>query len=317
MRHVPRRFAILAFAVIVVLVTGGTFDARAGDQLNLTTSTPSKSGESCAHPNLPATAAYAEIAGVDPNLTSLDVHAPDNACGAPVVMWVHGGGYAIGDKSNQMADKVSLFNDHGWILVSVNYRLTVAGDPTPARFPDHFADVAGAVAWVHAHIAAYGGDPTRLALLGHSAGADLVANVVTNPTYLANVGLGLDAVTCAGPLDTEGFDKTASEAGEKAQWVAAFGNNPNYLTETSATLLVKPGIGIPPVIGVVRGTTERQKIEAAFLDTLEAAGISVTRIDASSLTHAQVNNQIGQSGDTVMTAPIVTFLTNCFSTHAK
>ena len=64
------------------------------------------------------------------------------------------------------------------------------------------------------------------------------------------------AANCA-PLDTEGFNKTAAGTndpdGEKDQWRLALGDNPDYLTATSATNLIKPDIGIPPMIGVVRG----------------------------------------------------------------
>ncbi len=66
------------------------------------------------------------------------------------------------------------------------------------------------------------------------------------------------------------------------------------------------------MIGVVRGTPERHQIETAFLDALQAAGIAATTIDASGLSHNQVNSQIGRPGDTVMTEPIVHFLTDCF-----
>jgi arylformamidase len=211
---------------------------------------------------------------------------------------------------------VALFNAQGWILVSVNYRLTAPGQTASAQYPDHFDDVASAVAWVHEHISEYGGDPGRIALLGHSAGADIVANVATNPQYLRNAGLGLDALRCAGPLDTEGFDKVRAGAndpdGEKEQWKTALGNNPDYLTATSATLLVRPGIGIPPMIGVVRGTPQRQEIETAFLAAIRSAGIESTGIDARTLTHEQVNARIGAPGDTVMTAPLVGFLGRCF-----
>jgi arylformamidase len=121
---------------------------------------------------------------------------------------VHGGGYVIGDKANQMRYKIDLFNTQGWILVSVNYRLS-RPDKGAAQFPDHFMDVAAAVAWVHEHIDEYGGDPSRIALLGHSAGADIVANVGVNPAYLQTYGLNLNALTCLAPLDTEGFDKVS------------------------------------------------------------------------------------------------------------
>ena len=155
--------------------------------------------ENCRRGDLPSTVAYDTIAGVDPNLLSLDVYPPSTAaCDAPIVMWVHGGGYQIGDKRNQMLDKVALFNDAGWILVSVNYRLTAPGAASSAQYPDHFHDVASAVAWVHDNIASYGGDPERIALLGHSAGADIVSNVATNPSYLQAVGLDLGSLRCAG-----------------------------------------------------------------------------------------------------------------------
>ena len=286
--------------------------------LTSTTIASATSPTNCREEGLDTTVAYTTIAGVDPNLTSLDIYQPlSSACDGPVVMWVHGGGYSVGDKANQIANKAKLFNDAGWILVSVNYRLTTFPFSSSAQFPDHYNDVATAVAWVHDNIASYGGDPNRIALLGHSAGADIVSNVVTNPVYLQEVDLDLTAIKCAGPLDTEGFDKEragSNEAdGELAQWKNALGNNPDYIAATSATLLIEPDNGIPPMIGVVRGTAGRQAIETAFLDALEAAGIATVTIDARSLTHNEVNNQIGANGDQVMTAPLMQFLTNCLT----
>ena len=295
----------------------GSAQATAPTEATSSTAMPgSASGATCDQSGTVATKSYRTIAGVGPDLTSLDVYPVAGRCTAPVVLWVHGGGYRTGDKKNQMRDKVSLFNGRGWVVVSINYRLTTPGLAGSAQFPDHFDDVAAAVAWVHANIAAYGGDPTRLALLGHSAGADIVSNVATNPAYLGQHGLRLDALRCAGPLDTEGFDKTTAGAndpdGEREQWRVALGNNPTYLADTSATQLIKPGIGIPPMIGVVRGTAQRQQIETAFLQALRDAAIESTTIDARTLTHNQVNNQIGAPGDSVMTAPLITFLTACF-----
>ena len=296
-----------------------TFEAstQPSFEVGATTSPPEQDATGCMHVQAPTTVAYTTIPGIDSNLTSVDIYSPAAArCDAPVVMWVHGGGYQIGDKRNQIRDKVKLFNDAGWILVSVNYRLSVPGQAHQVGFPDHYTDVASAVAWVHDHIASYGGNPTKIALLGHSAGADIVANVATNPAFLQQVGLDLTAIRCAGPLDTEGFDKatanTSDPDGERQQWKQALGNNPDYITATSATLLVKPGIGIPPMIGVVRGTPQRQQIETAFLAALGANGIETITIDARTLTHAEVNANLGAPGDAVMTAPIMTFLTECF-----
>jgi hypothetical protein len=325
MRRVVRVISVGVVLAALALVAGCGGDAD-GDSAtpvaakSTTTTTPpatSKPASTCASSTAPTTVVYKTVVGVDPNLLSLDIYPPAPACAAPVVMWVHGGGYALGDKKNQVTDKVRLFNEHGWLFVSVNYRLTRPGAPGSAQYPDHYLDVASAVAWVHANIAQYGGDPSQIALLGHSAGADIVANVVTNPAYLGQYGLGLDTVTCAGPLDTEGFDKPQAGAddpdGEQPQWQRSLGNNPSYLTETSATLQVKEGIGIPPMIGVVRGTPRRQLIETQFLARLRTAGIDATTIDARMLTHQQVNTQIGAPGDTVMTGPVVTFLRSCFA----
>jgi acetyl esterase/lipase len=226
-------------------------------------------------------------------------------------MWIHGGGYIIGDKAYQMKDKITLFNEQGWILVSVNYRLSLP-DKGAAQFPDHFQDVAAAVAWVREHIPAYGGDPNRIALLGHSAGADIVSNVAVNPIYLKEYGLELSTLTCAAPLDTQGFDKAKASDSAQEQWVNALSNNPNYITETSATLLIKPNIGIPPMLGVTRGNERRQQIETEFIAALQAAGIEATLVNATSLSHEEVNNQIGAPDDTVMTEPLMDFLTGCF-----
>jgi acetyl esterase/lipase len=273
-------------------------------------------GDPCSRSAAKSTVAYRTIDGVAPDLTSLDVYPPNNACSAPVVMWVHGGGFQSGDKANQVRDKVTLFNSHGWVFISVNYRLSKP-DKGAAQFPDHYDDVAAAVRWAKDNVASYGGDPGRIALLGHSAGADIVANVATNPAYLSGQGLDLSALRCAGPLDTEGFDKqTAEDAdpeGEKAQWRVALGNNPDYLVATSPTRLVAGGLGIPPIIGVVRGTDQRQQIETGFLDALTSAGVPTTAIDARALTHNEVSSQIGAPGDTVMTPPLVGFLNDCLA----
>jgi arylformamidase len=149
---------------------------------------------------------------------------------------------------------------------------------------------------------------------GHSAGADIVANVAVNPTYLKQHRLDLSAIRCAGPLDTKGFDKAAAEpGGEKSQWSAALGNDPTYVADTSATLHITGGQDIPSTIGVYRGTARRQQIETAYLDKLKAAGVATTLIDARTLTHNQVNSRIGAAGDSVITPPLVAFLTNCFA----
>ncbi len=261
--------------------------------------------------------AYQALPGVAPTLQALDIYP---ACGAaapaPVVIWVHGGAWAIGDKGNAMADKVALWNGAGYAVVSVNYRLspeTGELDPGRVRHPLHAQDVATAIAWVHDHIAEHGGDPGRIALLGHSAGAHLVALLGTDPQYLGAHSLGLSELRCVGSFDTEAYDiprtmQTAS-AMQALLLRNAFGDDPAVWA--AASPIGHVAAGVPPFLVVRRGAADRQATEQAFHDRLRAVGGVSTLIDAAALTHEEVNDHIGAPGDQVMTAPIVAFLEGC------
>ena len=80
---------------------------------------------------------YAAIEGVDPNLLSLDIHAPKGAKGLPVVMYVHGGYWKAGDKS-QKGHLPEFFCRRGFVFVTLNYRLAPA-----VKHPVLIQDVAG------------------------------------------------------------------------------------------------------------------------------------------------------------------------------
>ena len=86
----------------------------------------------------------------------------------PVLVYVHGGGWVVGDKRQQGRLTVHELAAGGWLCVSINYRLSPR-----ATFPDHLIDVKRALAWVRANIARYGGDPRFVVLAGGSAGAHL------------------------------------------------------------------------------------------------------------------------------------------------
>jgi arylformamidase len=265
--------------------------------------------------------AYETLEGVDPSLTSLDIHTPgfDSACKpAPIVVWVHGGAWAIGDKAAAIEDKVALFNGVGWAVVSVNYRLSPdapTDDPERVMHPTHTRDVAAAVAWIEAHAAEMHLDATRVALLGHSAGAHLVALVSTDETFLAAHGETLAAIRCTGSFDTEAYDIPAAYADASAMQTAilenAFGTDPAVHEGASPLTHVAAGKGIPPMLIAKRGDAQRQATQQAFHDALVAAGVAATIIDAAGLTHEEVNRRIGAPGDAVMTPPITSFLSGC------
>ena len=256
---------------------------------------------------------YRKVKGVDPTLLSVDVYPPKTGCPAPVVVWVHGGGWQIGDKSNQMTDKVQLLNDLGYVVVSVNYRLTDPSTSDPVQYPMHAEDVAAAVAWVDDKIAKYGGEPKQVALMGHSAGAQIVANVATDPQFLAEYDLALDDLACVAPLDTEGFDVTRQGQFGTQLYLDAFGTDPQLWADASPINHVTRGAGIPPHLLVRRGTVPRQRVLDEYANALTVAGVPVTIVDARGLSHNQVNSQIGAPGDTVMTPAVTSFLADCFS----
>lgn len=260
--------------------------------------------------------------GTAVRLTSLDAYVPARADGcvpAPAIVWVHGGGWRAGDKSNGVRDKIAFAHALGAAFVSVNYRLSP--DPprldAPARvkWPDHPRDVAAALAFVRARGGEVGIDPERLALLGHSAGAHLVADVATDPAFFAEHGFGLDAVRCTASLDTQAYDLLAAQAAWEEEGAVlyenAFGSDPELLRRASPQTHVAPGQGIAPMLVVFRGAAERQALQLGFAGALSAAGVPTTLLDATSLTHGEVSERIGQPGDTIMTPALARFFQSC------
>ena len=306
-----------AMVMLLVLATacgddGGSDAARSTATTVVATRSPGAADCPAAMPAV-RDVAYASVPGADPRQLQLDVYPASHGCPAPVVVWVHGGGWQFGDKHNQINDKIPLWTDAGYTLVSVNYRLTDPTAAAPVRFPTHNQDVAAAVAWVHAHIADYGGDPDRIALLGHSAGAQIAAAVATDGTYLGAHGLGLDTLRCAGALDTEGYDVGALARTGNPVYRTAFGDDPATWTAASPIEHVTADAGIPPFFVVERGMPSRRRAAAAFVRRLRDAGIPVTVVDAGSLSHAEVNVAVGQTGDDVITPPLEQFLAECFA----
>ncbi|MFP1632733.1 alpha/beta hydrolase [Zhengella sp. ZM62] len=91
---------------------------------------------------------------------------------APVIVYVHGGGFKTGTFTETAAD-LRWFADRGWLVVSVEYRLFAPGEPTWDKAPD---DVACALVWTYQNAERFGGDRKRIALLGDSAGGNLAIN---------------------------------------------------------------------------------------------------------------------------------------------
>jgi len=124
---------------------------------------------------------YTDLSYGDHARNTLDIYMPATDTGVPVILFVHGGGWSSGDKS--MYGHVGRhFAKNGFCTVVMNYRLS-----PEVKHPDHTIDAARAFAWVKNYIARYGGDGSRISLMGHSSGAHITALLCSDPVYLQNV----------------------------------------------------------------------------------------------------------------------------------
>lgn len=140
-----------------------------------------------------------EAYGGDPR-QRLDVYLPSNAhTPAPVVVFFYGGGWDTGARSQYRFVGEALA-EKGIVTVIADYRLSPA-----YKYPVFVQDSAAAVAWTKSHIAAFGGDPQQIFVMGHSAGAYNAAMVALDPRWLKEVGLTPAAIKgwigLAGPYD--------------------------------------------------------------------------------------------------------------------
>jgi arylformamidase len=306
-----RRIVLLTAVLVVGLAAAACIPAPT-PQPTTTTIVPCTSA--------PATdIAYAAAPGVDPAVLSLDVRPAPGACtGAPtpVVVWVHGGGWAIGDKAN-VASKATWAAAHGWTFVSVDYRLSPAepsDDPKRVMHPTHVQDVADALAWIADHVDEYGGDPSRLALIGHSAGGHLVSLVSVDATYLDNAGAPAELVDCTVSLDTEGYDLLQKvEGGESSAAMVhnAFGDDPAVLRAASPIHQITDGERLPSFLIITRGTAARRALAASFHSTLLDAGGEADFLMVSGYSHADVSRRLGDPTDTEVTPAVTDLITRC------
>ena len=138
--------------------------------------------------------------GSDPR-QKLDIYAPLNALSnpAPIVVFFYGGSWNEGERKDYLFVGEALAS-RGVVTVIADYRLY-----PQVRYPDFLTDCASAVAWARREITAYGGDPTRIFVMGHSAGAYNAAMLALDPRWLAAQGMTPDMlkgwIGLAGPYD--------------------------------------------------------------------------------------------------------------------
>ena len=220
------------------------------------------------------------------------------------MFWIHGGGWQAGDKSD-VALKPKVLTARGFVFVSTNYRLL-----PEVSMDELIGDVARSLGWVHRNIAGHGGDPTRIVVGGHSAGAQLAALIATDDRYLAKEGVPFRVLKGCVPVDGDTYDipKIIMTAEHRQALYGGkmftfghrqkFGNDPEKHVDFSAVTHVSNGKGIPPFLILYFPGNPDTRAQAGRLESvLKAAGIPATSFGKADSNHSRLNDDLGKPDD--------------------
>lgn len=249
----------------------------------------------------------------------LDIYAPADAKNLPVVFWIHGGGWQAGDKSS-VKHKPQWFIDKGFVFVSTNYRLL-----PNVTMETIITDVAQSLGWVHRNIRDHGGDPNRVFVMGHSAGAQLAALICTDDRYLKAQGLPFAMLKGCVPVDGDTYDIpaiiTTAETRRTAHKLPQqtfghrekFGNSPEKHIDFSAVTHISKGKGIPPfMILYVQDHPDTNAQAQRLGAVLKDSQITTVLVGGKQTNHTKINDDLGLPDDPNTTA-LSEFLKSCLS----
>jgi arylformamidase len=217
----------------------------------------------------------------------LDVYIPPHARDAPVLVMVHGGAWMVGDKANtgSVENKLKHWLTRGWIVVSVNYRM----------LPDAMAyaqaeDVAEAVQWAQGYAEDWGGDPDKIILMGHSAGAHLVALISSRPDMVGKPWAGTVV------LDSAAMQVSATMAGRHPGFYdRAFGADPDGWAKASPMDQWSPR-AVPMMLVCSTKRPDDPCDDARRFQAKAQAGGRDMPVLPQDLTHAEINRTLGLPG---------------------
>ncbi|MBF0500561.1 MAG: alpha/beta hydrolase [Candidatus Riflebacteria bacterium] len=220
----------------------------------------------------------------------MDVYVPDNANNAPVIFMVHGGAWTMGDKIHGpvVENKVARWLPQGFIFISINYRLSSVN---PLQQAD---DVIQALTTAQKQVASWGGDPEKFILMGHSAGAHLVALLAADPSRALKAGakpwLGtilLDSAALDVPKIMENrhfpfYDRT-------------FGKDTTFWQSTSPFHVLSASAF--PILAICSTRRDDSCSQAkTFIEKATSLGIHA-KLLAQDLSHGEINKNLGTPCD--------------------
>ncbi len=206
---------------------------------------------------------------------TLNIWGSGSAKAAPVLIFYYGGGWVKGSADNY-GWAARAYAAKGFLVVVPDYRKV-----PKTRFPGFVQDAADAVKWTQDNIAKYGGDPNRIAIAGHSAGAHSVAMLALDPQWLAAAGAPgavKAAVGLSGPYDFYPFTGRAIEA--MGKWPKPAETQPLTFARKDA----------PPMMLVTgtADTTVRPKNARNLFKRLTDAGAVVVEKEYPGLGHEDI-----------------------------
>ena len=231
--------------------------------------------------------------GPDP-AQRFDLYLPANPSRAPVVFYVHGGGWANGDKTNPgLANKLAYWLPKGYAVISSNYRMVPVAMPL-----EQARDVARGVALAQRRAGEWKLDPARVVLMGHSAGAHLVALLGADPRLLTEAGArpALGVVS----LDSGALDVPALMGAQRVPklYHEAFGADPAYWRSVSPQQqLGRSGVPMLLVCSSERGFPTSPCDEARKLAKRAEALRVPMRVQPEPMDHGEINKELGLPSD--------------------
>lgn len=244
--------------------------------------------------------AYHQGSGADQAYHYLDLYLPSGASDYPVVVFVHGGEWEGGDKSDGKTFGETLAQN-GIGVASINYGLAPA-----VENPEQARDVARALAWVKANLPGRGADQNHIFLCGYSAGGQLVSLIASNSPYLNEQGLKLSDIK--GVICLSGVYNMVS-IGQYLGFALQpiFGTDPNAFAQASPQLLISPQA--PPflILYAQSDLASLPEQARAYAQALQQAGVKVTIQQIAGRDHTTMQSLLGTKGDPA-TADLLDFL---------
>jgi acetyl esterase/lipase len=223
----------------------------------------------------------------------LDLYIPQGVANAPVIFSIHGGALSIGDRSEETFVG-QRFAAAGYLTVVTSYRLS----PQVAH-PAHIQDAAAAFAWAKRNVKQHGGDPERIIVIGHSAGAYLAMLLATDARYLAAHKLTPRDIKGLVPVSGFFWVDKPGVAPDRPKYV--WGADPKVWAEASPARYLRADL--PPVLLIDTDGDEdwRQQQNLDMAAALRSAGVKdVTKRQVKGRTHMSVWTEMldGESEET-------------------